>query len=78
LKPKLSIALACYIELNPVRAGMVHTSSAYKWSSYQINRMGKASELCTLHALYLAINHSAKYRQLPYRHYLKPMLMGLC
>lgn len=56
-----------YIELNPVRAGMVHTPSAYKWSSYQINGMGKASELCTPHALYLALDHSAKDRQLAYR-----------
>jgi len=35
-------ALACsrYIELNPVRAGMVDTPSAYHWSSYGANALG--------------------------------------
>jgi putative transposase len=27
----------CYIELNPVRAGMVANPAAYRWSSYRAN-----------------------------------------
>jgi putative transposase len=65
-----------YIELNPVRAGMVDTPSAYKWSSYQINGMGKVSDLCTPHPLYLAIDHSAKTRQLAYRELFKTRVEG--
>ncbi|WP_289031345.1 transposase [uncultured Paraglaciecola sp.] len=45
-----------YIELNPIRAKMVTEPADYKWSSYQINGIGKQSELCTAHPLYLAIN----------------------
>jgi len=45
-----------YIELNPVRANMVAEPSEYKWSSYQINGLGKQSELCTAPPLYLVID----------------------
>jgi putative transposase len=55
-----------YIELNPVKAAVVHTQPASKWSSYHINGMGKVSELCITHLLYLAIEHSAEDRQLAY------------
>jgi putative transposase len=41
-----------YIELNPVRAGMVTDPGEYRWSSYQINGLGKSSELCTPHPAY--------------------------
>lgn len=30
-----------YIELNPVRAGMVETPADYKWSSFRANGLGK-------------------------------------
>lgn len=38
--------LACsrYIELNPVRAGMVDHPGAYRWSSYRANGQGGAAE----------------------------------
>jgi len=42
-----------YIELNPVRAKMVSEPSAYKWSSYQCNALGRISSLLTPHELYL-------------------------
>jgi len=41
-----------YIELNPVRAKIVSDPSTYKWSSYQINALGKTSDLCQPHSLY--------------------------
>jgi len=44
-----------YIELNPVRAGMVAQPADYYWSSYQINALEKSSTLCTPHFLYLAL-----------------------
>jgi len=31
-----------YIELNPVRAGMVESPGAYRWSSYRANGLGQA------------------------------------
>ena len=38
-----------YIELNPVRALMVVEPSEYTWSSYQVNALGKVSNLCSPH-----------------------------
>ena len=32
-----------YIELNPVRAGMVTVPGEYRWSSYTVNADGKSS-----------------------------------
>lgn len=41
--------LACYryIELNPVRAGMVNMPQDYRWSSYHANALGETSSLIT-------------------------------
>ncbi len=56
-----------YIELNPVRAKMVKTPAEYKWSSYQINALGKKSELCTPHSLYLQLSSDTAGRLLEYQ-----------
>ncbi|WP_438864314.1 transposase [Neptunicella sp.] len=56
-----------YIELNPVRAGMVNDPAEYKWSSYQINGMGKESELCTPHEQYNRLARSKTERLESYR-----------
>ena len=56
-----------YIELNPVRAGMVQDPSEYSWSSYQCNALGKQSDLLTIHPNYLAINQDANNRLADYR-----------
>ena len=44
-------ALACarYIELNPVRAGMVVHPFDYRWSSFRCNAMGRTDPLVTTH-----------------------------
>ena len=42
-----------YIELNPVRAGMVSQPSQYRWSSHRCNAMALADPLITQHALVL-------------------------
>jgi len=44
-----------YIEMNPVRAKMVKEPSEYLWSSYQINALGKESDLCTPHPEFLRL-----------------------
>ncbi len=64
-----SYLLACqrYIELNPVRAGMVPHPAEYRWSSYRANAQGEASSLLTPHPLYLALGADAKARQQAYR-----------
>ncbi|OBT07011.1 transposase [Shewanella sp. UCD-FRSSP16_17] len=60
-----------YIELNPVRASMVNDPAEYQWSSYQINALGKDSQLCTPHDVYLAIHQQAETRQSSYRDMFK-------
>ncbi|MDZ7828278.1 MAG: transposase [Halofilum sp. (in: g-proteobacteria)] len=57
-----------YIELNPVRAGMVSDPADYRWSSYRVNALGVPSGLCTPHPEYLALGNDsdrlAAYRRL--------------
>ena len=56
-----------YIELNPVRAGMVGAPGEYRWSSYPVNAEGKSSELCSSHPEYLAQGNSPSERRENYR-----------
>lgn len=56
-----------YIELNPVRAKMVEDPSEYVWSSYQINALGKISDLCTAHPEYLRLGDTRDARMKNYR-----------
>ena len=51
-----------YIELNPVRVGMVEEPSAYSWSSYSINVLGIKSDLQTPHPEYLALGQTKDER----------------
>ena len=77
-----SYLLTCmrYIELNPVRAGMVQLPEEYTWSSYQANGLGKTIKLCTPHSIYKSLgrtvhNRTASYREL-FRYHLEPDLIG--
>jgi putative transposase len=56
-----------YIELNPVRAGMVQDPGAYPWSSYRNHGLGERDELIRDHELYLALGAKADERQRVYR-----------
>jgi putative transposase len=61
--------LACqrYIELNPVRAGIVDHPAEYRWSSYRANAQGESAPLLTPHPLYQALGDDPMARQLAYR-----------
>ncbi len=56
-----------YIELNPVRAGMVGDSAEYRWSSYRSNALGKSARLWTPHPVYLQLGNSEQERLPAYR-----------
>lgn len=56
-----------YIELNPVRANMTSDPAYYYWSSYQINALGKSSELCRPHPTYLGLGETKFERLKTYR-----------
>ena len=61
--------LACqrYIELNPVRAGMVTHPAEYRWSSYRANAQGEPDALVQAHPIYAALGLDAQSRQAAYR-----------
>lgn len=61
--------LACqrYIELNPVRAGMVADPGHYCWSSYRANGLGLADARLTPHEGYLSLASDGRERQATYR-----------
>ena len=44
-----------YIELNPVRAGMVRTPDEYEYSSYLANACGRTHPLLMPHSVYLSL-----------------------
>jgi putative transposase len=56
-----------YIELNPVRAGMVAHPRDNPWSSYRINAELAPSALVTPHADYTALSGTADARAAAYR-----------
>lgn len=55
-------ALYRYIEMNPVRAGIVTRPIDYKWSSYKSNAHGIHSTIITPHPDYLALSQSTHER----------------
>jgi len=61
--------LTCYryIELNPVRAGLVSAPGSYVYSSFACNAMGRSSCLITPHQSYLELAPTPKARQAAYR-----------
>ena len=64
-----SYALTCYryIELNPVRAGMVTHPRGYSWSSFHSNGDGKGSALISPHASYVNLGTDQRARLNSYR-----------
>ena len=56
-----------YIELNPIRAGMIEHAGKYKWSSYQANAQGCVDTMLEPHPLYLALGATEDIRQAAYR-----------
>ena len=61
--------LACYryIELNPLRAGLVRNPVDYQWSSYRHNALGQTNQLITLHDTYRKLGSSKSSRQSRYQ-----------
>jgi putative transposase len=64
-----SYFLACmrYIEMNPVRAGMVEQPGQYRWSSYAANAQGIDNAIIRPHELYLALGKTPVACQAAYQ-----------
>jgi putative transposase len=63
--------LACmqYIELNPVRAGLVKDPGDYRWSSYRCHAFGNKVRLWSPHSQYAALGTTPARRQASYREF---------
>jgi putative transposase len=61
--------LAChrYVELNPVRAGMVAAPGDHPWSSFHFNALGSKDDLVSSHSLYMELGATELARQAAYR-----------
>ncbi len=68
-----------YIELNPVRAGIVAQPGAYRWSSYRSNALGAKDSLLSSHAVYRQLGRDPQERQRSYRllfeHEIEPQVL---
>jgi putative transposase len=64
-----SYVLACYryIELNPVRAGMVDHPFSYPWSSYAANSGSRSDSSISPHAEFTGLAPAAERRHAAYR-----------
>jgi len=56
-----------YIELNPVKSGMVERAEDYRWSSHKSNAFGLHSNILTPHELYLQLGDTKGARLQAYR-----------
>ncbi|PHS11797.1 MAG: transposase [Kangiella sp.] len=60
------LTVSRYIELNPVRAGMVEQPAEYPWSSFKRNALGTPITLVTPHEVYERLAKTDKTRQKRY------------
>jgi putative transposase len=63
-----------YIELNPVRAGMVAKPVDYRWSSFRGNATDQTDSLIDSHPLYRQLARDAIARQFAYREMFRNVL----
>lgn len=56
-----------YIEMNPVRAGLVSSAGDYLWSSFRSNAEGQPDPLLRQHPVYLALGQAVETRRDVYR-----------
>jgi len=60
-----------YIELNPVRAGILEEPKLYSWSSYRTYAEGERNNLIDLSPEYLGLSDSTTVRQEKYREFVR-------
>jgi len=68
--PRYVLHCMRYIELNPVRAGLVRHPADYRWSSYRANALGGEDALVTPHPCYYALGRTAQARCAAWRQLL--------
>ncbi len=76
--PRYLLRCSRYIDLNPVRAGLVELPALYEWSSYRCLGLGKTDNLITPHHVYDALGVDARARQVAYRALVDEALADRC
>ena len=68
--------LSClhYIEMNPLRAGIVTSPELYRWSSYRFRALGKKSPILDLDPWYNSLGSNETERQLKYRQFFQNLM----
>jgi len=61
-----------YVEMNPVRAGLVELPETYRWSSYRAHAFGARDAVIAPHALYDALALTSEGRQQVWREVCAP------
>ena len=65
------LAACCrYVELNPLRAGMVTDPAGYQWSSYACKGRGKKDPVVDFDTSYMALGGNEEERQVAYAEYV--------
>lgn len=72
-KDEYLLACGSYVELNPVRAGMVKDPKDYPWSSYKANAYGEKNDLLDQHIFYDKLSTEETVRK-EYRTFVQQML----
>ena len=74
-KDNYLFACGSYVELNPVRAGIVKDPKDYKWSSYKVYAHGKRDALIDEHPVYKELSRREAERRKKYRDFVNGMLI---
>ncbi|HJV87853.1 MAG TPA: transposase [Noviherbaspirillum sp.] len=61
------LACSCYIESNPMRAGLVQDAAEYSWSSFSHHAGVKPDPLLTDHPLFWALGNTPFDREMAYK-----------
>ncbi len=75
-KDEYLLACGSYVELNPVRAGIVDDPKDYIWSSYNIYAYGKKDSVIQEHSIYEKLSEDETERRRKYREFIRGMLKG--
>ena len=71
---KYLISCLRYIELNPIRAGIVDDPGNYRWSSYRAHGFGVRARMWAPHTAYLSLGDNEMMRQIAYRGLISELL----
>jgi len=73
-KDEYLLACGSYVELNPVRAGIVEDPKDYRWSSYNAYAYGKTDHVVSEHPMYRDLSDDENERKKKYREFVRGML----